>query len=1676
MAIYFSSKNYSDRHIGWRYEDFKQGKVYIKDSIDPIDVALIPVESNSKAAWQMATSPNMNCDCRIYEVSLKEEVDIDNSIENLQYFFIRADRARKDNSDDYKQLGLMIHADGKDVFRIQTYLAMISGSNSRYNLLYCTTLADGSKWCYPIEAPHEGMSGSLNSVGRFMPLLRVVEHGVEMASGDIDIADLICTEQYTNDYLVGTKISNEDIEEYCERPHNTRELPWWESLQDCCKVFLIRLSQNVVGTRENPLQERDKQKIRKDLSQFIIAQRMHMSLLGELCWFFNLQYLMEDKYLLSETEKALDMATLQQSYLDAVTYTEGILQLLENSCQHSQQHLAYLSMRVHYVDRTGTDPQLIKAMRKRDKLMKRYKELAQKDWKLEKNATNYIEISVIDSASAGGKRRRGILETYRQNAMKYGAKEEDLPKKLINIYSDSNQLMAPTDESIIHHYGIPALKQVVIKNHGCFLVSSPNIDTTEVVSITQDATTSVERNELDETSEYHILFPLGLVEPRISHEKADNWTSLFELDYLKHPMQSNIETKLYKISADLKPLDFDELFLNQDEKIKRVSEAHRAFLKRQEEISEKDNCVYLFDIRKINGLQLELFAKFLFGAILSGNGERRLYAVYFDDYLKEQELIRLFAIFYERAAAAKCNQGEALLGAQIALCSTNPELEVPEVNLILNIKNWDSLLESARRFAYCNLESAQYVYSQIKYLSRNRLNKSTDIAQFPFDLFLSEQMMEPQIGNSQVKIAGSNDCWFLQRISKLMERDLQKNKMGIKITDIHAYLLSNVHIESFYQAEQLFHNVSYVCRFAYLMALRLVRSGYSGINVLIVSYEAYSSLLVQYLASYMEAALGPTSHVEYATMYQEKKGHRQLVMPPALQSSEVREKFFSDCSFIALCPIGTTLSTIHIMHDCIEKETGISLNGDNVRDMVMILVAEDAQPAKIQSRYWRFNTVERYTTAGQYSIQQQESVQLYSRYSESQWKVSFFLIAKTKWHDPEDCADLENERALVHADSTSTELNMIFPQKTIAEEVFSGKDSEVNRWRAIHRHDVCSLMKFEDIAVNDKRIELLKGCISYGHISRGSNHYAYYLDLPRYYQKIRPNNTFSEKSRGPESYYSWLSSLRMLQVNKDAFNIIVSPLRNGSSPLLKDLVDRVFDHSTHILQLDLHNVRRTDVRTKYSYIASEYLDALKSDPNVQINIYYVDDSVVTADTLHRGRSLVQLLIKDCFPKTQKPFLYTGVFVLVNRSSRDTVQNFVNDPDRDFHAFVHLAVPHYNTRNNHCPACKRVEKYELLTARSTTNCFAKEYQRLVEKHQLRSIEEYERWQKEQLFVSPSAYLRLRQWIFSHSDCENQSAELDIVRTELDCLKDQFCKRFLEAFKPNTDKYDDLVDALTQDRELQQHFLEALERETLEGQLGSAKMENRKIKSAFEHVWINCVLGETAHKRLMSTHKAYCQICLEMEPTALNDTNELNSRKSMCAAILKYLTPNPECVSPQARWECIHSGLKVVSRDYLARHHLVREAIFYILHSSADAMLGKTLADEHIYKLFRVESSTMRIPALDNQEHSEIDPLLRYQMFYTILRRLSDMQSNYAILGLSEGTVLKKLDALTRTFFVGMGTKEEIIRRWFYCSIPSRKQMDFDYEKCIKLSTMSEDEENKSLLIQTAYIHRPNNSKR
>ena len=1414
MATYFSTEHDNARQ-GWCYDALKSGRVRFGEQT--ISLELVEVERNTPEGWKRAAGTGADVDCLFYEVWLEPEEDPETDIKNLQYFFIRADRELRRRQGSAGQLGLLVHLTGKKLYKLKTYLAMVAQRGTRYNLLYAVDTREGKK-CYPI-APEELKQSSSVKLGKMLPLIHVVAEREPDGPGEVYLADLLGSQVRAGGRQI--KLENGEIEACLQKDFDEISRNWWESLLGCCRSMLGRTAKQLLGTR--------KERVRESLGRFICDRRGDMTLMAELHWFFHLQKLAELQQLADRSGR-LREDVLEKSRKDAIVCAEGISQILENSCQHAGQRAAYLSLRLHEVSLEESTRNMVTTVANRQRIIERYQNMWKrgavprdgKTWRseevLHRAAKYYFEITVVDDAAEEGEAGRvcGIVDRYVRNAQAVAGPEARLPRLLKDVFADECCI---DRTHTVMHYGLQALCRHVQVNHGCFLVSSPRDrvyekwDTgtrgeepqqtgTEIVLFRSDKKLMQRTmQEKLETTEYHILLPVGLPEPeseraeeaakKIKIDDEPAVENLLDLDCLRSSQKNPIKVCREKIGMP-EDTGLPEKFPDQKYKDQGVERYARKLHGIIERVRKPENTIFLLDIRELDDIHTEIFSKALFLHIMDSRSPRGLFALFFRGSIQQQITIRLCAVFYSRCR--RLSLSTALVrekpNVQVALCSRNPR-NYPEVNMILNFKDWNSLGETVIRYAYNNLAASHKLYAQIKYFLdrpgidwRSKKNHPA-MEVFPFDLYLKETMDDTEGAGDKEKM-----CWFLQSVDSMLSRELQRENNGIMVRDIHVHLPTNVHVEAFYAADLLFRNVSFVCRFAYLLALRLRKAAFYQENddVLIVCYEAYSSLLMQYLEFYLNESAGQPGHVRSAIVYREKGQDAMLHLPADLEEAQQRDpNFFGKWKYVVLCPIATTLSTVHMIHELIGRNCS-PVTPENMKDYAIILVGQsrvEREKDEIQSRYW--SVPEHTRDAGFVRLRDRSS-------KEQSWDVGYLVRVSISWHGPDACGD-DAKKTLVHADTTSTELKLLFPRKLTREQtallmnehgVLRPDLMDPDHWGMLHQHDVCSMISpsgtnaeahGDRLRENNRRLGLLRGCIRYSHIVKSSNHYAYYLEFPQCYKKIKSPENIRDWKR-------WLMSLRRAQ-RTDMLTILVAPLRSGISPFLKDLIDYVFTDSIHVLQLDIHNTSRLDMMTKYRSVAEACREALDADPGLELQVHYIDDSIVTADSLRRAQSMVDMLLRshistECMERRVR--LFSGVYVMINRSSRDTIQSLVSDPDRDFHAYMHLAVPHFNTHNDYCPSCAQVEKFKLLNKCSSTNRFAGEFQRLAEKHIKRTPEEYVQWQIQQLHSSRSAFLRLRQWVSNQKGNPPPELEADykLVCENLQKVQAQAYQRIYQKY--------------------------------------------------------------------------------------------------------------------------------------------------------------------------------------------------------------------------------------------------------------------------------------------------------
>ena len=1335
-----------------------------------------------------------------------------------------------------------------------------------------------------------------------------------------------------------------------------------------------------------------------------------LPLLTQIIWLCTLCTMLEQEDLSEWSPPSLQRSRIDLTLWDSIAYSEGVLQLLENSELHSQHHCGYLSVCFHKIGLRQIT-KMEKAIDRRVHLYYRYRKNTYDSFE-QLSESVYLEFNITDMGRTGDGQARGI--------------ENQSGRKLYELFLGVRLDKDP--RNLANHYGLPVFFRTVHQKKGRFICTTP-YDANHAVWIhseeidTQRPEKSKEHYEKTSQAFTSYLILLPLTTQTQSEAVPSGHSDLLDVSFLKKPVKpSCFDSRM--IDVNNLPLPHTTA-VTADEKLRAVEQVNRAL---NNIVIEADinRTVYVLRMTACKHPQdMEICLKGLFLLIAdhpTNTEEHLLFRLVFRDEYALSEAVRRFTIFYDRAG-----KNQWIGGAQIAFCDTHP---IETVRLILAGEDISTAYVTAKQYMHYNIDrTSGYLLSQIEYLVGNGIVQKEHVAQpvFPFDLVKSQN-------------GGESD--FERKISGFLETNLTDEGYGCKIPNAHIRLGSKIHLRDFYDGELLFQSISNTYRFAYLIAEQILKKGLNDNEpYCLIGYENYASVLVHEVRRILVEVFRQTGpdviHLQYIKTGEDEErivefeGAGNAAAQGCLRSGKAQ--------FVIILPVATTLSTIYKIKNTFLRKyrTPIAEDSQNIA----LIVVGDSGDEIISSYFWTLQD-ENGTKTILLNPENQHAV--------PSTKAQWFFMPKTEWFFPDECAlcgknkdGVSKERTenrnnsgdhseyprlpLAQVDKTSTLPKLIFPTSSFPK-----------------KHGI----DFTIRDGNDQRIEHLRSCVEYGHIQRGANHFQFYIDFEKYYKKVR------------DDCKEWLKSLRKT-IDSNAFNIIVSPLQYDNGVFVKDVIDDLFQSSLRFIYVSLHQTYREEMRSRFSFIVKEYQDACSGATIPLYNVYYVDYSVVSGMSLLRGKTLIETLMNDIQGQANI-HLYEKVILLTNRSSLDTASSFVDHPEHDFLAYSTLCIPSYNTMNAHCPACEMDELYLSIAKNCATNRLYWHYRDIGYKHRLKSIEEHRRETKamhytKQRYLS-SYYQGLcneldiefiefdyalnAQTIFAATDSkkrENAKSKYQDRKNAFDFVKNNVT-RILE--KPQQDRMT-LTDIRAKAK--------SLKKETL-------KVGNMQLTAADAiDLYYNALIDGRNWRRLLCTHQAVM----------------LSGEKGRGAKEIWEIIISKICSlkNQYEKREWLISYIKVFSRGYPAKIAPIRAGIYTLMELMFLQLLSDT--DEPLSGWVKVlgselADSSQELLELLSVKHARSEEYLQmYQLYLTLAKRLCDLQSDLLL----RYDVLEKIKAFIRRLQDGANgesvsvSKSESDNNWHdrLLALPENA-IEADYLYMVKWAAMSSSEQVKAFSLQ------------
>ena len=541
--------------------------------------------------------------------------------------------------------------------------------------------------------------------------------------------------------------------------------------------------------------------------------------------------------------------------------------------------------------------------------------------------------------------------------------------------------------------------------------------------------------------------------------------------------------------------------------------------------------------------------------------------------------------------------------------------------------------------------------------------------------------------------------FFEIQLKNMAEGALAEETVGYKLNDTHMRLGSKVHIESFYEMSFLFYRTTIANRLA-VNILRDIRKGNLSEDKSLKIDLLKDNIIFYGYASYSKAIL--TSLSEILREYRKRNAYEDFVNKVAFASfqhnlmleSEETQMYFDlpktgfpgqidtgnrlvleeKIRVVQIVPISSTLTTFDKMwkkfsSSIVSRAKQMVCLSGNYTVFWVVDQAGDfvkGKPSTIEDKYWE-----------EVSQKQIIKTKLPALIEANNSCILYYLRSAVVWHDPVGCelcypSFVIDEVPLVETDPTST-----VPTQQIR---YIG-----NQTRAVV-YAQKDYMRFKE----------LRDCVTYDHICRRQNHYQFYIDTQRYFYNVK--NMVSE----------WLQSYgkkERQETKGPVLNIIFSPEHNTNVGFVQYVNTYYFNGLAEIVSINVDKQIRSNFICEHAAlkrIIEELHQDWNSSSSLPVKFYFVDDTIITGDTLEKANGLLHSLV----PMGMYPVnLFSKIFVLIDRLSDTTKQMYISEPEHNFISFIHIDVSNVRTHGDSCIGCKLEQDAKKMYKRSATKNMA-----------------------------------------------------------------------------------------------------------------------------------------------------------------------------------------------------------------------------------------------------------------------------------------------------------------------------------------------------------------------------------
>lgn len=577
-------------------------------------------------------------------------------------------------------------------------------------------------------------------------------------------------------------------------------------------------------------------------------------------------------------------------------------------------------------------------------------------------------------------------------------------------------------------------------------------------------------------------------------------------------------------------------------------------------------------------------------------------------------------------------------------------------DIVLTGSDYKSVIWNAIQYCYAKGQPPLFLQNYYRLVGNESIENSPAVDLLPFDVILEDTERGVTL--------------FEDYIEKVAQKPLTAtDEAGYLITRAHMRLGNKVHLNDFYEVSILFRKPRIARKLALLIVRRMRKDNINlNDNWLFYGYASYSRTILTSLTEIVknyqdENGYGGKYSIEFVVYQNDIMVQKTLthISPKVRMYYSGAVPVDQKINIIQIVPISSTLTTFRKMLDMLLSDRRkCKEQFQIVRNYSLFWVKDfhkegyKNEPTEIEREYWD-------------EIREKRSISTQLISPEPQ----YFCYRETKWYNPLNCEQCYPENVLDEIALVETDVTSTVPSQQL----------EVRKESALEWKD-----NRESIE-NEIRLINLKDCVYYGHVSRDVNHFQYYIDTIKYFHCQK------------EFIADWLKVLyrgKEKTADNKVLNIIVTPQHPTNVEFGHYVNEYYFDGIADMVMIDSSKEYRSNIIAKYADIKAAIETAYSL--HISVKFIYVDDTIITGGTYRRVNNLLHSLVPRQIRRTIQ---FSQVFVLLNRLSFYSRMDYVENVERDFHAFVNLDISSIRNFGDSCTMCTLQKNSVLFFKRSAT---------------------------------------------------------------------------------------------------------------------------------------------------------------------------------------------------------------------------------------------------------------------------------------------------------------------------------------------------------------------------------------